>query len=221
MLGAFLPEAKEHKAMSQTKDRRGYSEYENLAFHPYNVMLVFVMMAIGMLFFGIMVAFIYTRVENGVMPIRLPWLFLLSTAVLLGCSYFLKRAKAAFESDEPLAFKNSLTRTFWLTWVFLLVQVAAWTWLFSQNLDLKSGQGAGYLYLLSMLHFAHVLAGIPFLWFFLRKFKKQMASEMGGLLFFSDPEKRLQLRLVSMYWHFLDGLWLMLVLFFLVNWLLQ
>ena len=207
--------------MSQTKDKRGFSEYENLAFHPYNVMLVFVMMAIGMLFFGIMAAFIYTRVENGVLPIRLPWLFLLSTAVLLACSYYLRKAKTAFENDEPALFRQTLVRTLWLTVAFLLVQIAAWTWLFSQNLDLKSGQGAGYLYLLSMLHFAHVLAGIPFLWFFLRKFNRQVQSEMGGLLFFSDPEKRLQLRLVSMYWHFLDALWLLLVLFFLVNWLLQ
>ncbi|GAB4257305.1 MAG: cytochrome c oxidase subunit 3 [Saprospiraceae bacterium] len=207
--------------MSNTKDRRGFSEYENLAFHPYNVMLVFVMMAIGMLFFGIMVAFIYTRVENGVLPIRLPWLFLVSTAVLLACSHYLRKAKAAFENDEPALFRQTLVRTLWLTVAFLLVQVAAWAWLFSQNLDLKSGQGAGYLYLLSMLHFVHVLAGIPFLWLFLRKFNRQVQMELGGQLFFSDPEKRLQLRLVSMYWHFLDGLWLLLVLFFLVNWLLQ
>ena len=206
---------------SQSKNNRGFSEYENLAYHPYNVMLVFVMLAIGMLFLGIMAAFLYTRVENGVLPIRLPWLFLLSTAVLLACSYFLKKAKSAFENDEPGVFGQSLSTTLWLTVVFLLVQIAAWTWLFSQNLNLKSGQGAGYLYLLSMLHFVHVLAGIPFLWFFLRKFKRQLKSEMGGLLFFSDPEKRLQLRLVSMYWHFLDALWLLLVLFFLMNWLLR
>lgn len=207
--------------MSQTKDKRGFSEYENLAFHPYNVMLVFVMLAIGMLFFGVMVAFLYTRVENGVLPIRLPWLFLVSTAVLLSCSYLLKKAKTAFENDEPAAFRLALVRTLWLTVVFLLVQIAAWTWLFSQNIDLKTGQGAGYLYLLSMLHFVHVLLGIPFLWLFLRKFKKQVQLEMGGLLFFSDPEKRLHLRLVSMYWHFLDALWLVLVLFFFVNWILQ
>lgn len=207
--------------MNQIKDRRGFSEYENLAFHPYNVMLVFVMMAIGMLFFGIMVAFIYTRVENGVLPIRLPWLFLLSTAVLLSCSYFLRKAKTAFEQDEPSAFGSALVTTLWLTLGFLMVQIAAWAWLFSQELNLQSGQGAGYLYLLSMLHFAHVLAGIPFLWFFLQKFRNQMQSEMGGMLFFSDPEKRLRLRLVSMYWHFLDALWLLLVLFFLINWLLQ
>ncbi|MAT55298.1 MAG: cytochrome c oxidase subunit III [Saprospirales bacterium] len=216
-----MPKVKENEQMSKTKDRRGFSEYENLAFHPYNVMLVFVMMAIGMLFFGIMVAFIYTRVENGVLPIRLPWLFLVSTAVLLACSHYLRKAKTAFENDEPALFRQTLVRTLWLTVAFLLVQIAAWAWLFSQNLDLKSGQGAGYLYLLSMLHFVHVLAGIPFLWLFLRKFNRQVQMELGGQLFFSDPEKRLQLRLVSMYWHFLDGLWLLLVLFFLVNWLLQ
>ena len=129
--------------------------------------------------------------------------------------------ETAFENDEPALFRQTLVRTLWLTVAFLLVQIAAWAWLFSQNLDLKSGQGAGYLYLLSMLHFVHVLAGIPFLWLFLRKFNRQVQMELGGQLFFSDPEKRLQLRLVSMYWHFLDGLWLLLVLFFLVNWLLQ
>lgn len=207
--------------MAKVNDKGRFSEYDNLAFHPYNVMLVFAMAAISMLFLGIMVAFVYTRVESGVLPIRLPWLFLISTTLLLSCSFFFRRARHAYQADDPAVFHRSLVVILWLTVAFLMVQIAAWWWLFSNNIDLKSGQGAGYLYLLSMLHFVHVLAGIPFLWFYLRKFKVQMQSDLGGLLFFSDPEKRLQLRLVSMYWHFLDALWVLLVLFFFINWVLQ
>jgi heme/copper-type cytochrome/quinol oxidase subunit 3 len=32
--------------------------------------------------------------------------------------------------------------------------------------------------------------------------------------FFSDPDKKMKLEMLSTYWHFLDALWIFLVLFF-------
>ena len=44
-----------------------------------------------------------------------------------------------------------------------------------------------------------------------------MKEPVTVLVYFSDPEKRLRLRLLTIYWHFLDGLWIFLVLFLLAN----
>jgi cytochrome c oxidase subunit III len=40
------------------------------------------------------------------------------------------------------------------------------------------------------------------------------------LIYFSDPDKRLGLLLLARYWHFLDLLWIYLVLFLGLNMLL-
>jgi len=78
---------------------------------------------------------------------------------------------------------------------------------------------AAYLYLISAIHLAHVIAGIPFLGYFIYNAIKKMVSPVSVLVYFSDEDKKRGLDLLTLYWHFLDGLWIYLVLFFLVNYL--
>jgi cytochrome c oxidase subunit 3 len=47
-----------------------------------------------------------------------------------------------------------------------------------------------------------------------------MKEPVSVLVYFSDPDKKMKLEMLSTYWHFLDGLWVFLVLFFLVNMML-
>ena len=47
-----------------------------------------------------------------------------------------------------------------------------------------------------------------------------MREPVSVLIYFSDPEKRLKLRMLTMYWHFMDALWIYLVVFLLINRLL-
>lgn len=196
---------------------RGYSEYDNFAFHPYNIILMLLLAAISVLFLGLSAAFIYTRVQSGIGAVKIPWLFGFNTLILLGSSYAMVRAKRAYLNDETRAYQQCLAITIALTVLFLVMQVFAWMQLFSSNIFLQTDNSAGYLYVLSGLHFAHVIAGLPFLAQFLYRSKKQMIDPVTVLVYFSDPEKRLRLRLLSIYWHFLDALWIFLVIFLLVN----
>jgi cytochrome c oxidase subunit 3 len=93
--------------------------------------------------------------------------------------------------------------------------------LFNQAIYINSDTSAGYLYVISGLHFAHVIGGIPFLGYFIWQARKKMQEPVSVLVYFSDPEKRLKLRLLTIYWHFLDALWIYLVLFFFINYLVQ
>ena len=52
-----------------------YNEYETFAFHPYNVLLILVLFGIAALFLAFSASFIYSRVQNGLPPIKLPLLF--------------------------------------------------------------------------------------------------------------------------------------------------
>lgn len=199
------------------------NEYDqNFAFHPWNVMLFLVLAGISALFLALSVSFVYTRIEHGLGAIRIPWLFAFNTLILLGSSWTMKRAKKAYLEDDTAVYQQSLRLTIWLSVFFLVMQFFAWSQLFSQDIFLNpSNNAVNYLYLLSALHFAHVIAGLPFLLMFLRAAKLQMKEPVTVLVYFSDPEKRLKLRLLTIYWHFLDLLWIFLVLFLFVNYLIK
>lgn len=204
--------------MSQNKE---YSEYQNLMFHPYNVILMLVLFGICALFLSLSIAFVYTRVQNGLAALRLPNLFIFNTLILIGSSYTMKRATTSYQKDDTKAYQIALILTILLSILFMVLQYFAWSSLFNQNIFIQSGNSAAYLYVISGLHFAHVIAGLPFLVAFLWTAKKRMKEPVSVLVYFSDPEKRLKLRLLTIYWHFLDLLWIYLVLFFLINYWVQ
>ena len=199
------------------------SEYDrNFAFHPWNVMLMLVLMAISGLFLAISVAFVYNRVEQGVEAIPIPWLFGFNTLILLASSWTIWTAKNNYLEDDTSSYQWALISTLILSLIFLVLQIVAWKQLFSQDIFLNpTKNGANYLYLLSGLHFAHVIVGLPFLLLFILAAKREMKDPVTVLVYFSDPEKRLKLRLLSIYWHFLDALWIALVLFLFVNYLIR
>jgi len=152
----------------------------DFSFHPRNVVLMLLLFSLTMLFLALSAAFVYTRIQSDLPPIKLPILFVINTAILIAGSYTMILAKR-------------------------------------QQIYITSDNSAGYLYVISGLHFAHVIGGIPFLGYFLYQARKYMKEPVSVLVYFSDPSKRLNLRLLTMYWHFLDALWIYLVLFFFVN----
>lgn len=198
-----------------------YSEYETLAFHPHNVLLFLLLLGISALFLSMSAAFVYTRVQNQLPPLQLPPLFLANTLLLLCSSATMVFAKKSYLQDNTPNYQKALLATIALSLLFLVAQVFAWKSLFQQNIFIDSDNSAGYLYVISGLHFLHVIAGLPFLGAFLWKAKKKMIDPVSVLVYFSDPEKRLKLRLLTIYWHFLDGLWVYLILFFYINALLR
>jgi len=211
----------QERKQSEQKQYDGISEYENFAFHPYNVILLLVLIGIGGLFLSLTFAFIYTRMQSDLPPIKLPSLFLINTLILVGSSATMVWAKKAYQTDNTQSYQNALIATMVLSILFMGAQIFAWQQLFNQDIFINSDNSASYLYVVSGLHFAHVIAGLPFLGLFLWKARKRMKEPVSVLVYFSDPEKRLKLRLLTLYWHFLDGLWIYLVLFFHINWLIR
>lgn len=193
-------------------------EDQRMMFHPHNVLLTVLLAGLTMLFLALTVAYVYTRVTKGLQPIEVPVLFYVNTLVLVLSSYTMTLAKKAYLADDTKGYQNRLLQTIGLTLVFIALQALAWTWLFRVNaVTLQSSVGAAYLYVISFVHFAHVWGGLPFLYLFWRKARKEMKDPVTVLVYFSDPEKRLKLRLLTLYWHFLDGLWIYLALFLAIN----
>ena len=186
-------------------------------FHPKNVMLFILLFGLTFLFLALTAAYVYIRVTNGVPAVQVPGLFVLNTVILLASSWTMARAQRCYLADNTPGYQQNLRYTMWLSLFFTVMQTIAWWWLFENNINLGTSTTSGFLYVISFVHLAHVLAGLPFLFNFYRAAKKNMIDPVTVLVYFSDPEKRLSLRLLTLYWHFLDGLWIYLVLFFAVN----
>lgn len=196
-------------------------EYESFVFHPYNVLLFLVLFSLTMLFLGLSFAFVYTRIQADLPPLRLPTIFVFNTLLLLAGSGAMVWARRAYKNDDTESYKRALLLTIVLSVAFLIAQFVGWSQLFRQSVFIDTDNSAGYLYIISGLHFAHVIAGLPFLGIFLWRAYERMKEPVSVLVYFSDPEKRLKLRLLTIYWHFLDGLWIYLVLFFYINYWLR
>lgn len=196
-------------------------QQDEFLFHPSNVMLNILLFGLSMLFLALTIAYIYTRVTMEVPPVQIPLLFIFNTLILLGSSRTMMTAKRCYLADDTAGYQNNLKYTIGLSLLFMVLQTIAWWLLFQKNLRLdNSSTAVQYLYVISFAHLAHVLAGLPFLILFYQTAKKRMVDPVTVLVYFSDPEKRLKLRLLTIYWHFLDGLWIYLVLFFGINYLI-
>lgn len=197
------------------------NEYRNLTFHPLNIIMSLILIGLSMLFLALSVAYVYSRVQNKVPPIHLPYLFLINTLILVGSSFTLIRAQKAYEEDDTSAYKLNLGFTLLLSILFMVAQCFAWYQMVEENNSISSSNSAGYIWAISILHLIHVLGGIPFLAIFYYVAIKRMKEPVSVLVYFSDPLKKLKLKLLTKYWHFLDLLWIYLVLFFYVNYFIS
>jgi cytochrome c oxidase subunit III len=194
------------------------SQQENFSFHPRNVMLFLMLFGLSAMFLALTFSYTYTRITMNTAAVQVPMVFVFSTIMLLTASYFLIKSKQAYKTDDTQGYLKYIKQAMLLSLGFMLCQTIGWLWLLNVNqITMQSSNSSAYLYLISILHLLHVLVGIPFMYRFYQSAKKAMIDPVTVMVYFSDPAKQLSLRLLTIYWHFVDLLWIYLVLFFLVN----
>ena len=203
-------------------DNRPLQNDENtMLTHPYNIAMVLFLTSLTMIFVGLSAAYLYTRVQTGEAPIKIPLIFLANTVVLYASTYLLKIAKNAYIADNTALYQRSLVFTLLLTLLFGVLQFVGWEHLLAENPNVTNGNMRAYLYAISIIHFLHILGGLPFFIAFTIVAYLNMKEPVTVLVYFSDPLKRLRLRLLTMYWNFLDYLWIYLMLFFWINYFVK
>lgn len=186
-------------------------------FHKHNVLLTLLLTGLSMLFVAISAAYVYSRVQNELPAIQLPWLFFFNTLILVASSWTLIQAEKAYEDDDTDRYRQLLSATTILSILFLGLQFMAWVQLFQKDFHVDSNLTASYVYALSFLHFIHVAGGIPFLVYFVVQAFRKLQEPVSVLVYFSDPDRRRGLLLLTKYWHWLDLLWLILIAFLGMN----
>jgi heme/copper-type cytochrome/quinol oxidase subunit 3 len=168
------------------------------------------LLALGILFAASMLGYVLIRFSPrgpAAGTLHLPPLLLLSTMLMLASSFTMQRALAAGRRADTAALRRSMLMTLVLAGAFILVQTPALLSLLAQHGKFRgTGIGLyGLIFFLILLHAMHVVGGIVAL-------VRAAAGAWGGAAAHNQPV----LRYASMYWHFLDGVWLAL---FAVLWL--
>ena len=162
--------------------------------------------SIIMMFAGLTSAYV-VRADNGNwLLFDLPNAFYLSTAVIITSSLTMFYAFRMAKNNNNKGTVIGLLATFVLGLLFAYFQYSGWGELYSKHIVFggKSSNASGsFLYLITFLHLLHLFAGLISL---LVTLKNSIKGKYNA-------ENTLGLELCSIYWHFLDILWVYLFLF--------
>ena len=162
---------------------------------------------IVMLFVGLTSSLVVRRgTSDDWVSIRVPRILWLNTAVLLASSVTFERARRALRGPAR-RFGTWLWLTAGLGTAFLVGQVLGWLQLRAEGVFLASNPSSSFFYLLTATHGAHLVGGMTALVYLTARFAR---NQFG-------PRRQSALRATAVYWHFMDVLWIYLLVL-LVFW---
>ena len=174
--------------------------------HPHKFTLWVAIASILMMFAGLTSAYIVKRNQVNWFSFEIPRAFWYSTAVIILSSVTIWLAERKFKNREMAAYKSLLTATFILGLLFILLQVIGFVTLAKSGLTLQRNVSISFLYVNVGLHAVHVIGGVvALLVIFAKAFNKSVRNY--------DP---VPVEVMSTYWHFVDFLWIYLLIFLLM-----
>ena len=176
--------------------------------HPHKFTLWVAIGSILMMFAGLTSAFIVKSNLVGWRDVVMPQIFWVSTAVIIASSITVQLALRSFKQRDMGRYRQLIAMTFILGMAFVVMQWLGFRELwYDQNVTLKGVTGAGqFLYIIFGLHALHVLGGvIALLVMFIKAFFGK-----------SKNYSSVPVELAATYWHFVDLLWIYLLVFFIV-----
>lgn len=188
--------------------------------HPFQVMLYLGMAASGFLFLILTTMYGLQRFSAGntVLSMEIPRAFILSTLMMLGSSYTMVQARQSFFNDQIKKSVNYLFFTLLLGFAFGAAQIIGWVELYgTTDQSLHPNVASSYVYVISGIHFFHVLFGLGYLLAVLYRTYLRTKDVVAELIMVTNPFEKRKLDLLSGYWHYVDGLWLFLFLVFVLT----
>ncbi|KIX20928.1 cytochrome oxidase subunit III [Flavobacterium sp. 316] len=183
-------------------------EHNSRKSKTYKMLLIFGMISILMIFAGLTSAYVVSKSRpDWLSDFELPNAFLMSTIVMiLSSATFILALKSIKKANRNLTTIFLIT-TFLLGVLFVVLQFKG----FGQVIDSgyfftgsESSVTTSFLYIVVLVHMAHLLGGFISLIVVIYNHYKQKYN----------ASQTLGIELSAMYWHFMDFIWVYLFLFF-------
>jgi cytochrome c oxidase subunit 3 len=176
--------------------------------HPHKFTLWIAIGSIIMMFAGLTSAYIVKSNQVGWQAVDVPKIFWYSTAVIICSSVTVQMALRAFKQREMNNYRMLMLVTVVLGAAFVVLQWFGFMQLWDSGVRFKQASGGGqFLYVIAGLHAVHVLGGIvALIVMFIKAF-------FGKIKLYSS----VPVEVMATYWHFVDVLWVYLLIFFLIT----
>jgi cytochrome c oxidase subunit 3 len=175
--------------------------------HPHKFTMWIAIGSIIMMFAGLTSAYIVKSQQAVWLEIKTPQVFWYSTLAILLSSLAIQMALRSFKQREMNRYRQLMAVTVLLGAAFVALQSIGFQQLWNSGIQFKGVAGAGqFLYVIFGLHALHVAGGVVALlvMFFKAYFGKIKTYSSTGL------------EVAATYWHFVDVLWIYLLVFFIL-----
>ena len=166
-----------------------------------------VIAGVVMLFTALTSAYIVRSASsNDWRPIAMPKVLWLSTALILISSITIEVSRRSLKQQRAAGYGRWLMITIGLGLAFLASQILAWRQLVRQGVYMASNPYNSFFYLFTAAHGLHLLGGILALGYLLLRTTRKRSTVEGELRRVGAADA------ATIYWHFMDGLWVALFL---------
>jgi cytochrome c oxidase subunit 3 len=179
---------------------------EKRTIHPLKFIMWAGCASIVMMFAGLSSAYIVKRNQANWLTFDIPVIFYYSTAIILLSSVTIMLSRKAFVNREMRQYKRWLLATTILGIAFVLFQYLGFKELWASGITLTRNVSFSFLYIIVGLHAVHVMGGVVALVIMYLKSQSKRRKNYN----------QIYIDLMSTYWHFVDLLWIYLLLFLIV-----
>jgi cytochrome c oxidase subunit 3 len=138
--------------------------------------------------------------------VETPVQFWYSTVAIIASSLTIQMALRAFKQRNMRQYRLLLWITLVLGAVFVLLQWFGFNWMWTHGVRFKGSSGAGqFLYIIAGLHALHVAGGLI----------AMLAIALKSVFGRTKNYNSVPVEVLSTYWHFVDVLWIYLLVFFI------
>lgn len=169
-----------------------------------------------MVFTILLAAYIIRRTGPGWADVKLPNVFLISTVAIVLSSFTLNNANQAFRHERFGSYRTNLATTLVLGTLFILLQGWGWRQMVRAGVGLTANPAGGFVYIISGIHLLHILIGLVFLVIALVEAMRRRPY-IDSFVYSVNPPNQLKIKLFTLYWHFVDILWIALFAFLLIH----
>ena len=174
--------------------------------HPHKFIMWVGIASILMMFAGFTSAYIIKRNQPKWVTYDLPQAFWYSTVAILLSSVTLYLALSSFKNRQMPKYRQLITATVVLGIIFIVLQIVGFRQLTQNGMALGNEVSVDFLYVIIGVHAVHVAGGIiALIVLFAKAFRTKVRS------YNSIP-----VEVASTYWHFVDALWIYLLVFLIL-----
>ncbi len=184
-------------------------------YRNYKILLYFSLTGLSLMFLSLTFLYYVSNANSEQPDLIITPVFYVNTLIILASSVAIIFAQHHYKKDNYSEYKASLIMWLILGGLFLVGQTVGWIILFKDGYKFAH-QSAAYLYAISGIHALHIIGGLVFLVFFIKKSWNTLKDYATSIVYFTDPIAKSQLSLFGVFWHFLGVLWIYLLAFFII-----